>query len=342
MTSIAVGVVCGPILCIWITVASCFCPSRPNRNTESPEKKRFERRQKMAPRPLAKRAPNHRLSISFPLPDTNKRTVVNGSYIEKTTRGPTIDQTLTPLMRLPMELRQMIYRYVLGDSTMHMVLKEQKLGHLRCKAESTITCPMGYNGLTLSRECCWGKVDSANIWSPQNGNKEEPTDGGIVPLLRSCRQIYSESIKFLYSTNAFSFSDLDALRYFSCTVLPQRFNLIQNLDIEWAMAWPIYDPIAQQLLLVNPALYPPNDEATWEETWRIISNMPNLRVVRVSLLYFDGFRDTACEEKMLAPLRKVTRPETFEVHVSWQGQEITDAPFDLTRDKSDIDSERES
>lgn len=363
LVSLAVGIVCGPILCVWITAASCFCPGRLNRTSDPPEKKRFERRQKMAPRPLARRASKHRLSIPVAVPHPDKE-----SLCPESQRGRTLDQTLSPLMCLPLELREMVYRYVLGDSTMHMILKEQKLGHLRCKAESALACPLGYNGLTLSRECCWGTVDSANIWAPSSGNRKEPTDGGIVPLLRSCRQMYvpryittmlnvsspgiknvadilycvhrySESINLLYSTNAFSFSDLDCLRYFSCTILPQRFALIQTLDIEWCMAWPIYDPIAQQLLLTNPALYPPNDEATWEETWRIIADMPKLRFIRVSLLYFDGFRDAACESKMLLPLRRVTRPEKFELHVSWEGEEIRDAPFELIRPRPEEESD---
>lgn len=99
------------------------------------------------------------------------------------------------------------------------------------------------------------------------------------------------------------------------------------------MSWPIYDPIAQNLLLTNPPLYPPNDEATWEATWRIIGSMPQLKFIRASLLYFDGFRDTACEEKMLAPLYQVTQPkkDMFEVHVSWQGEDLPDAPFTLIR-----------
>jgi hypothetical protein len=91
-------------------------------------------------------------------------------------------------MQLPLELRQMIYKQVLGDNTMHMILKEQRLGHLRCKAPSAIECPLGFNGRTLSRECCWGTVDSANIWSPKEG-MNETTDGEIVPLLQSCRQM---------------------------------------------------------------------------------------------------------------------------------------------------------
>ncbi|KAF2878534.1 hypothetical protein BDV95DRAFT_24814 [Massariosphaeria phaeospora] len=270
---------------------------------------------KMAPRPLAVRPPER--SLTIPVPERLQ---------EK--RGRTMDQLQSRLMSLPLELRQMIYRSVVGDSTMHMILKENKLGHLRCKAPSAIQCPLGFNGRTLSRECCWGTVDSANIWAPRRGNVVEPTDGDILPLLQTCRQIYSESINYLYSTNTFSFSDLDCLRYFSTT---PRFSLIQTLDIEWCLSWPIYDPFAQHLLLSNPALFPPHDEATWEETWRIVAAMPHLAFVRVSLLYFDGFRDPRCEGRMLAPLWGVTRPKRFEVHVSWSGDEVEGAPFQLIR-----------
>ncbi|KAF2471249.1 uncharacterized protein BDR25DRAFT_303317 [Lindgomyces ingoldianus] len=325
-SSLAISIICGPVVCVYVAFAACFCPGRLHRHSESEDKKRFERRQKMAPRPLPVRPPQRRLTIPVAQSAAPEKT----DCCAESSRGHTLDQSQSRLLRLPLELREMIYRYVLGDSTMHMILKEQRLGHLRCKAPSAVECPLGYNGLTLSRECCWGTVDSANIWAPMSGVME-PTDGNILPLLRSCRQVYSESIQFLYSTNTFSFSDLDCLRYFSCTTLPHRFDLIQTIDLEWCMSWPIYDPIAQQLLLNNPALYPPNDEATWEETWRIIANMPNLSFIRVSLLYFDGFRDPTCESKMLAPLRNVTRPRKFEVHVSWSGDEVVDAPFQLIR-----------
>jgi hypothetical protein len=70
--------------------------------------------------------------------------------------------------------------------------------------------------------------------------------------------------------------------------------------------------------------------------------MPNLRFIRASLLYLYGFRDEGCEKKMLAPLRKVTRPETFEVHVSWQGEEIEGLPFQLFRPaREEVSSEEE-
>ena len=117
--------------------------------------------------------------------------------------------------------------------------------------------------------------------------------------------------------------------------MPRRFDLIRTLDLEWCLSWPIYDPLSQALLLSDPALYPPHDEATWEETWRIIADMPNLVFIRASLLYFYGFRDEGCETKMLAPLRKVTKPKKFEVHVSWQGEDIEGAPFQLFRPASE-------
>ncbi|PSN70639.1 hypothetical protein BS50DRAFT_570171 [Corynespora cassiicola Philippines] len=289
----------------------------------------------MAPRPLPVRPPERALTIPIP-----KAAVADKSPFCARERK-TLEQMESPLLRLPLELRHMIYRAVLGDSTMHMILKENKLGHLRCKAPSALECPLGYNGRTLSRECCWGTVDSANIWSPMSGDIAEPTDGNILPLLQTCRQVYSESIKFLYSSNSFSFSDLDCLRYFSCTILPCRFALIRSIDIEWCLSWPIYDPVSQHLLLSDPPLYPPNDEATWEETWRIIADMPNLQFVRASLLYFDGFRDPACEERMLEPLRRVTRPKRFEVHVSWAGEEVKDAPFQLIRPMRPLGEELE-
>jgi hypothetical protein len=48
-------------------------------------------------------------------------------------------------------------------------------------------------------------------------------------------------------------------------------------------------------------------------------------------MYFDGFRDMGCEEKLLVPLRQVTRPRTFNLHMNWDGEEIEDAPFQVFR-----------
>jgi hypothetical protein len=64
-----------------------------------------------------------------------------------------------------------------------------------------------------------------------------------------------------------------------------------------------------------------------------VAEMPRLRSLRISLLYFDGFRDPASEALMFAPLRKikVKKGGEFEVHVSWDGGEMADLPFRLVR-----------
>jgi hypothetical protein len=175
------------------------------------------------------------------------------------------------------------------------------------------------------------------LWAPSY-DTHKPSHGNIVPFLQTCRQIYSEAIEYLYSTNTFSFSDLDSLRYFSCTVLPSRFAAVRKLDLEWVLHWPIYDSFVQALLFADPVLYPPYDEASWEEAWRIISEMPNLSILRASICHTHGFRNAEYEAVLLAPLRKVTRPRSFEVYVSWEdGEEIADAPFKLIRAGMDLD-----
>ena len=157
----------------------------------------------MAPRPLAVRPLERGLTIPVPKSveearpveqergktDTTKRESVEETSLAETERGKTLDQSQSRLLQLPYELRQMIFRATIGDSTMHMILKKNKLGHLRCKAPSAVECPLGYNGSTLSRECCWGTVDSANIWLPLAGDGDEGTDGDLLPLLQSCRQM---------------------------------------------------------------------------------------------------------------------------------------------------------
>ncbi|KAL5466258.1 hypothetical protein PMIN06_000228 [Paraphaeosphaeria minitans] len=312
VTTIALGLACAPFLCCWIIVASCCCPRRLRPHGESGDKRRFEKRQTMAPRPLPVRPPERALTM-------RRRTAEPESAVQpKKPRGVSRNQSASRLMQLPLELRQMIYRAAIGDSVMHMVLKKHKLGHQRCKAPTIAECLEQYSFFSPD-----------NVWSPLGEPMDNPpaTDGDILPLLLTCRQIYSESIDYLYSTNTFSFSDLDCLRYFSSTILPHRWSLVQNIDIEWCISWPIYDPLAQALLISLPALYPPHDEATWESTWRIISDMPSLKWLRVRLMYFDGFRDPGCEEKLLASLRQVTLPKTFDVHLNWAGEEIEGAPF---------------
>lgn len=48
-------------------------------------------------------------------------------------------------------------------------------------------------------------------------------------------------------------------------------------------------------------------------------------------MYFDVFRDTGCEDRLLAPMKQVTLPRTFDVHLGWDGKETSGAPFRVFR-----------
>ncbi|KAF2811781.1 uncharacterized protein BDZ99DRAFT_497429 [Mytilinidion resinicola] len=323
-SGVLLSIFCGPCVCIYVGFAACFCPGRLRRRSEPEDKRRFERRQRKAPRPLVVR----KRALSIPLPEEPETEEPGVPSSPEELKQTTIFQEKSRLMALPLELREMIYKAVLGNDVMHVIHKENKLGHLRCKANSEKACPKRWHGVGPCADSCWGVVDSSNIWMPV----EEPqgSDGDVLPLLQTCRQVYSEAFPLLYSTNTFSFIDLDCLRYLSATILPSRFNAIKSLRIEWYLTWPLYDVFAQRMLF-NTALYPPHDEATWEDIWRIIAGMTGLQRLRVDLKYFDGFRDNECEQKMLAPLRQVKGLKEFDVYLGWKGKDVTGAPFKLTR-----------
>jgi len=86
-------------------------------------------------------------------------------------------------------------------------------------------------------------------------------------------------------------------------------------------------------------LYPPHDEATWEDMWRIIAGMKGLKNQKIELSHFASLNGER-EAMMLAPLSKVTGLDSFEVHLPYAGPEYPDAPFRLIRPVSeDSDSD---
>lgn len=175
VATIALGVACGPILCCWIAFASCCCPRRLRHHGESEDKRRFERRQAVAPRPLPIRPPERALTMR------GGKCTEDEAPKPEAPRGAIVDQLASRLMQLPLELRQMIYRDAIGDSAMHIVLKKYRLGHIRCKASDLRECALDYDG------CLPG-----NMWSVDSDLPDEPppTDADILPLLSTCRQMY--------------------------------------------------------------------------------------------------------------------------------------------------------
>jgi hypothetical protein len=181
---VAFAIVCGLPLCLWTIVDMCRCHGGHRQPRDSKEKKQFELRQRMAPRPKIARTLGRSLTISDPKEATSSATSTSPVGLK------TLDQTKSRLLgRLPFEIREMIYEAVLGDSAMHIVLKDRKIGHIKCPKRSVLDCPLGYTGRSLSRECCWGNFDSKGIWIQRRKKGGKSREGSIVPFLQSCRQM---------------------------------------------------------------------------------------------------------------------------------------------------------
>jgi hypothetical protein len=132
---------------------------------------RFKRRQKMIPTPL----PVRLSGLTIPVYDKDTKVQPRETRI--------LDQSQSGMMRLPREIRDMIYLYVLGNNMFHIVLRKKRLGYVRCDAVSSSRCTFEVSDGIWTRGCYRGKLGEAGVWTGRR------CDGDIVPLLRSCWQM---------------------------------------------------------------------------------------------------------------------------------------------------------
>lgn len=113
----------------------------------------------------------------------------------------------TLLTRIPPELRLQIWRECLGGRSLELTVRQGKL-----TVESPpIISRRPFNRIDQDSE----KVSGQNPASP---------------LLRTCRQIYSESVDILYSDNAF-YTAADYLPLIKSDIIPQHQRSIRILNI---------------------------------------------------------------------------------------------------------------
>lgn len=195
------------------------------------------------------------------------------------------------LRNLPLEIREEIYKYVVGEDLVHIVRKGRELAHVRCKFDWP---------WDVVRKCWCAAAhtcydEASQLASTANGN---------AALLRTCSQIYIEAVSLIYSNNAFDFDNQDIFLFFSRSVLPQRLAQIRRLklnlkvmDIEHTFPW------------IEAA---PNG---WSLMWLIIGrDMPGLKHLRVELV---GLHGSPCPDMdadwWLQSLLQVRNLETFHL-----------------------------
>ena len=127
-------------------------------------------------------------------------------------------------MRLPLEVKNVIYKYTFGDNLIHII---QNPDEGAAKFKNTIC-----RALITEEEAQenFEREDTHQWYAPANEGRHDCCryqkgaafrDGKQRPevlglgLLRCCRQIYNEAHHVPYSTNTFSFADPETLQSFS-------------------------------------------------------------------------------------------------------------------------------
>lgn len=195
------------------------------------------------------------------------------------------------LTRLPPEIRQEIYVLVVGGNLTHVVRKDQKLAHVRCKLE----CETDF-----FRRCRRAAAGTCHDGAPMLAS----TSNGNLALLRTCRQIYIEAVELMYSCNTFDFDHQDLFLFFSRSILPQRLAAIRSLNLNLEISY-----------IEQPFLWAESAPKGWTLMWDVIArDMPGLKHLRVSLVGEHGRPyPTADGDWWLESILQVRRLKTLQL-----------------------------
>ncbi|KOS45360.1 hypothetical protein ACN38_g3746 [Penicillium nordicum] len=164
----------------------------------------------------------------------------------------------------------MIWEFVLADQRIHIIqCTKQRLGHVVCP------CTLEPKSSPLPRhqnskcEICHGTGISqpAKEADLLRWNKVK-----LLGLALTCRQIYHESIFFLYTLPTLEFSNPWTLPYLLPTIPPSHRDRIRKIELRWSFPghWlPSKDSVR--------AVYVSAGRTQWTETCRAVSQLRSLR-----------------------------------------------------------------
>jgi len=225
------------------------------------------------------------------------------------------EQTQSPLFKLPEELLLMIYKEVVGNRLLHIVRRQRKLGHVAC------------NGSGDADECKENQCRGLKL--PTGTYAQTGPGNDLIQLLQTCRKIYVDAVQVLYSSNIFDFDCMEGFISMSCALLPQRFDSIQSLNLDFRFSM-------SHCFLETTCF---NDWPRWERTWRVLSSMEALQHLWLRLSWPKPALYDNEEKKYLEPLWLMTNTKTFEVSLPplrdeekpWDKAWTTERPFKIIR-----------
>ncbi|CAD6582110.1 MAG: hypothetical protein ASARMPREDX12_000758 [Alectoria sarmentosa] len=206
---------------------------------------------------------------------TSRKRVAFSAPKDAATKARIKGNALTsPLLRLPLEIRNKIWSEVLGDRLVHLRYLYDDDHDFETNEELHVSLPWS-NELQAGYGSAWRHLVCEED-CPENKEEEKLTtsDGEVfstrshrlcesnleydpigpdmiygdrycefhemmrLSVLRSCRQIYVEANQILWTTNTFSFADGTALRRFMMTLTINQRRLIKSLRLQ--MEWDMY------------------------------------------------------------------------------------------------------
>ncbi|KAJ5568810.1 hypothetical protein N7450_011296 [Penicillium hetheringtonii] len=265
---------------------------------------------------------------------------------------PSSPQTTPLLTLLPPEIRSMIWSYVFGSDTLHLVQIKNKVKHVRCSnrsshnnTESQIQSQSDETktdtSLTHHRHCC--PLTPAR-WRIYDGRVPGHTDRLLYPhthtnlpttlstsstsLFQTCKAIYTETLPYLYKNNTFDIDDLYTFIAFVSTISPTSLSYITSLIIQWT---PIWTPLSGQEHKGSIYAHTHSDDL-WLKFWSIIASLPRLESLKLSIdlgkftgtvvgggpVVVGGGRllPLSIEEGWVTPLLKVSGLKEFDLAVT--------------------------
>ena len=133
-------------------------------------------------------------------------------------------------------------------------------------------------------------------------------------ILRTCRQIYTEAVDLLYTTNTFILHDFHTLVTFAKVIPPQRLNAIRNLKVHYSPTTSIPYPHERTKQYDLPF------NLDW--FWEIVTGMQNLRNLDVYMEAYDLTRLTqqaheVDELSRLGPLNRLRGLSKFRLQMGY-------------------------
>ena len=210
-------------------------------------------------------------------------------------------QPSSPLFaKLPLEVRERIYEFVLGGDNIHLVDVSQRIAHYRYAHDEDTETPNPPTGTLALQDPLGSRAPPTVAWLDERNRLPRPAQfsSGSLSLPLTCHAVYAEALPILYRSNTFSMASPLVLIYLKDYVLrPWHFAEIRHLRLN---PWVRFD---------NPAHFggrvpPAHDAETWARFWGIVASM-ELRTLGVWIEFWGLEENRSLEAGWVRPMLEV-------------------------------------